>query len=325
MQTIRWGIIGCGDVCEVKSGPGFQKANGSSLVAVMRRNGILAKDYADRHGVPRWYEDAEALINDPEVDAIYIATPPAWHKTYTLRCAQAGKPMYVEKPMALNFAECQEMIQACRAAGVLLFVAYYRRALQRFLKVKELLDAQAIGEVRLVTLSLYQPLAPNELPPDALPWRVQPQISGGGYFVDLAAHMLDFLDFALRPIREVKGFASNQASGYPAEDIVTGTFKFKSGVQGVGTWCFTGFERWDQTEIVGSLGKITYSTFDARPVLLTTSQGQEAFAYEYPAHIQQPLIQSVVDALNGKGFCPSTGESAARTTWVMDQMLSESS
>jgi len=287
----------------------------------MRRTGELAEDYAKRHHVPKWYDNAEALIHDPDVDAVYIATPPSTHKAYTLLSAQAGKPVYVEKPMALNYGECLEMIRACQAAQVPLFVAYYRRALERFLKIKELIEAQAIGEVRFVSLCLYQPLSPNELQPEKLPWRVRPEIAGGGLFVDLAAHMLDFLDYVLGPIRDVQGFASNQAHRYPAEDIVTGTFVFETGVQGVGTWCFTGFDRWDQTEIVGSKGKITYSTFDDQPVILTTTQGREEFGYEYPPHIQQPLIQTVVDDLNGRGTCPSTGESAARTSWVMDQML----
>lgn len=321
MRTIRWGIIGCGDVTEVKSGPGFQKARHSSLVAVMRRTGELAQDYAQRHGVPRWYDDAEALIHDPEVDAIYIATPPASHKTYTILSAQAGKPIYVEKPMALNFEECQMMLQACETARVPIFVAYYRRALTRFLKVKELLDARAIGDVRFVTVMLCQPLAPEELQADTLPWRVIPEIAGGGRFVDLASHILDFLDYALGPIKHVHGFASNQAHKYPAEDIVTGTFVFESGVHGVGTWCFSGFDRLDLTEIVGSEGKIAYSTFDAQPVILSTRDGVKEFSFDYPAYIQQPLIQTVVDKLNGSGTCPSKGESAARTTWVMDQML----
>ena len=321
MRTIRWGIIGCGDVTEVKSGPGFQKAASSSLVAVMRRNGDLAKDYALRHGVPRWYDDAHALIHDPDVDAVYIATPPAFHKDYTLLAAQAGKPVYVEKPMALHFAECQAMLQTCRAAGVPLFVAYYRRALARFLKIKELIDAQAIGAVRFVSVTLYQPAPREEPDAGALSWRVVPEIAGGGLFVDLASHMLDFLDYLLGPIRSVHGFASNQARRYPAEDIVTGTWVFESGVHGAGTWCFSGFERVDRTEIVGSEGKITYSTFDMEPIVLTTSGGTREYAYDYPAHVQQPLIQSVVDELNGAGTCPSTGESAARTSWVMDQML----
>ena len=323
MRTIRWGIIGCGAVTEVKSGPGFQQASHSHLVAVMRRTGALAKDYAQRHGVPRWYDQADDLIHDPEVDAVYIATPPASHKDYTLRSARAGKPIYVEKPMALNFDECQAMIAACRAARVPLFVAYYRRALARFLKIKELIDTRAIGEIRFVSITLYQPLVAQELDPQHLPWRVNPAVAGGGLFVDLASHMLDVLDYVLGPIRLVAGFASNQAHRYPAEDIVTGTFVFESGVQGVGTWCFTAFDRCDFTEIVGTAGKIGYSTFDAQPVVVTTPHGSTEYALDDPPHIQQPLIQLVVDDLNGMGRCPSTGASAARTSWVMDQMLKD--
>jgi predicted dehydrogenase len=321
MKTIRWGIIGCGNVTEVKSGPGFQKANNSSLVAVMRRTGELARDYAQRHGVPKWYDDAQALIYDPEVDAVYVATPPSSHKEYTVLAAQAGKPVYVEKPMAMNYEECQEVLQACGTAGVPLFVAYYRRALPRFLKIKELLEAQAIGDVRLVTIALTQKPRPDELNPGNLPWRVIPEIAGGGRFVDLASHTLDFLDYVLGPIRLAQGFAANQGNYYPAEDIVTGSFAFASGVQGVGTWCFTGFDEVDVTEIVGSQGKISFSTYGDDPLVLTTNGGVSGFSIEHPPHIQQPLIQTVVDELIGVGCCPSTGESAARTSWVMDQML----
>lgn len=325
MKTIRWGIVGCGDVTEVKSGPGLQKARHSTLVAVMRRNGELAKDYAQRHGVATWYDDAEALIHDPQVDAVYVATPPSSHKDYTIMAAQAGKPVYVEKPMALNYAECVAMIEACETASpegtTPLFVAYYRRSLERFLKIKELIDAGAIGEVRFVVITFYQPVHAKELNAEALPWRVQPDVAGGGHFVDLASHQLDFLDYALGPIRSVHGFAANQAGHYPAEDIVSGSFVFESGVQGMGTWCFSAFDALDRTEIVGSKGRIVYATFDDTPIALTTASGTEEFAISYPEHIQQPLIQSVVDALNGIGTCPSTGKSAARTSWVMDQML----
>src|SRR5688572_24172550 len=225
MRTIRWGIIGCGDVTEVKSGPGFQKAHHSTLVAVMRRNEMLAKDYAERHGVSRWYDDAAKLIHDPEVDVVYIATPPSSHKQYTLMAAKAGKPVYVEKPMALNFAECQEMIAACKTAGVPLFVAYYRRALPRFLKIKELVDSEAIGQVRFVSVTLHEPASKENVDAAALPWRVVPEISGGGLFVDLASHTLDFLDYVFGPIASVQGCAANQGGRYEAEDIVTGSFQ----------------------------------------------------------------------------------------------------
>ena len=321
MNYVRWGIIGCGDVTEVKSGPGFQKANNSALVAVMRRNGELAKDYARRHNVPKWYDDAEMLINDPEVDAVYIATPPSSHKDYALRAAYAGKPVYVEKPMAMNFEECQKMIDVCKRTGVPLFVAYYRRALERFLKIKELIDSGIIGDIQFVNILFFQP---NPIDPEKeLPWRVRPEFAGGGLFLDIASHMLDILDYILGPITSVQGLASNRLKLYPAEDIVSGVFGFQSGVQGIGTWCFSSFQKNDNTEIIGSKGKLSFSTFDAKPIKLTTLNGETEYAIGYPQHIQQPLIQYVVNDLIGIGHCPSTGETAIRTTWVMDQLIKQ--
>ncbi len=323
MKTIRWGIIGCGNVTEVKSGPGFQKARNSTLVAVMRRDGHKAEDYARRHNVPKWYTDGQALIEDPDVDAVYVATPPNAHKEYTLLAAAAGKPVYVEKPMARNAAEGHEMIAACAAAAVPLWVAYYRRALPRFRKVKELLETDAIGHVRFVSVTLYQTARPAHYDRTNLPWRVLPEIAGGGIFADLASHILDYLDYFLGPIASAQGHAANQAGLYPAEDIVTGNFTFTSGVQGVGLWCFTAYTNLDLTEIVGDAGKLSFSAFGTEPVRLTRESGATEFAVDTPPHVQQPLIQTIVDELNCAGKCPSTGTSAVRTAWVMDQMLKD--
>jgi len=323
MKTIRWGIIGCGNVTEVKSGPGFQKASNSELVAVMRRNGELAEDYAKRHNVPKWYDDADKLINDPDVDIVYIATPPAFHKEYTLKCAEAGKPVYVEKPMARNFEECTAMVEACQNAGVSLFVAYYRRALDRFNKVKELIDAGKIGEVRFVSIVLYKKLVQIDLNSGELPWRVIPEISGGGEFMDLASHTLDVLDYILGPIEGACGYAGNQAKMYDAEDIVTASLSFASGVKGTGVWNFSSFSDYDMNEIVGSHGKISFSTFKEEPVLITTIDGITTFDIPKPVHIQQQLIQSIVNELAGLGVCPSKGVSGARTNWVMDEILKD--
>jgi predicted dehydrogenase len=320
-QTIRWGMIGAGNVTEVKSGPGFQKAQHSALVAVMRRDAALAKDYAERHGVPRWYDDAEALIRDPDVDAVYIATPPHVHKAYTLLCAEAGKPVYVEKPMALTYAECQEMIAACQVNHVPLWVAYYRRMLPRFLKIKELVDSGAIGVIRSVQVALFRP--PAAYNRESLPWRVQPDIAGGGLFVDVGSHTLDLLDYFLGSIHAVTGFAVNQGGLYPAEDHVVANFVFERGVLGSGVWCFTAGYDLDRVELVGTRGKISFATFDNMPVQLVTDAGEQVFTIDHPAHIQQPLIQSIVDELNGEGACPSTGLTAARTSWVIDQILAD--
>lgn len=319
-MTIRWGILGCGNVTEVKSGPGFQKAEGSELAAVMRRTGRLAEDYAKRHGVPRWYDEAAALIGDPEVDAVYIATPPGTHLAYALEACRAGKPAYIEKPMARNYDECQQMVEAFRAAGQKLFVAYYRRGQPRFLKAKELVGSGVLGTLTSVTLRHADPRNPN-LEPDKLPWRLVAAESGGGLFFDLGSHGLDILDFILGPLTEVGGTAANRASPCDVEDVVAMHFRTDSGVPGTATWDFASSKREDRIEINGTGGRLTLSVFAENPVCLETSSGTETFDIPQPKHVQQPLIQTLVDDLLGKGTCSSTGESGARTAKVMDTVV----
>jgi predicted dehydrogenase len=324
MEQVHWGIIGCGNVTEVKSGPAFYKCEGSELVAVMRRSGDKAADYARRHNVAKWYDDADELIDDPAVNAVYVGTPPGSHEEYTIKAARAGKPVYVEKPMARSHAECERMVKACKEAGVPLFVAYYRRCLPTFLKVKELVESGAIGAVRFATVSLYQPPSENDRDPGNLPWRVLPELSGAGHFFDLGSHQLDYLDYLLGPIETAQGQSANQAGWYPAEDIVSASFKFESGVLGSGVWCFTLSEptRREHTELVGEGGKITFSSFNLdAPLRLETARGTEEIHLPPPEHVQQPLIQSIVDQLRGQGQCPSTGTTAARTGRVQDEIL----
>jgi predicted dehydrogenase len=321
MKTIRWGMIGCGDVTEVKSGPGLYKARNSALVAVMRRNGALAADFARRHNVPRSHDDASAIIDAPDIDAVYIATLPDTHHAYTLRCAAAGKPVYVEKPMGLDQRQCIEMIGACRSANVPLWVGYYRRALPRFLAVRDLLDEGAIGDVRMVVIRQSQRLpSAQQIQGHALAWRTDPG-RGRGLFFEAACHTLDMLDFLLGPIAQVRAFAANSAGAFPSEDSVTAAFRFESGVQGSGAWCYATDYDEEYNEIIGSRGRIRFSTFTARPIALRRGDMLEERPVSDPPHVHQPLIQAIVDELNGEGRCPSTGESAARTAWVMDAML----
>jgi len=326
-DKVRWGILGVGDVCEVKSAPAMQKIANSELVAVMRRNGAKAKDYAERHGIATWYDDAEALTNDPKVNAIYIATPPNAHKDLTLKAARAGKPVYVEKPMARTTAECQEMIDVCEQAGVPLYIAYYRRKLPNFEQLKLFLNEGAIGDVRMVKVEMLKTLDPDIVAniTAAVPdnWRIDPDVSGGGYFFDLAAHQLDYLDYALGPIKEVMGYAQNQAGKYKAADIISSSFIFENGIVGIGSWCFTvdSVSEKDQMTFIGAKGQLSVPFFGAPKISLERSGSpMETFDFELPHHIQQPLIQTVVDDLLGNGICPSTGDSAIRTNWVMQEM-----
>ena len=321
---INWGIIGCGNVTEVKSGPAFNKVNDSRLLAVMRRDRVLVEDYASRHKVPRFYSDASQLINDPDINAVYIATPPGSHAGYAIKSIKAGKPVYIEKPMALNFSECQKIIKAGEKQGVPVFVAYYRRTLPGFLKVKEIIEKGAIGKIRFVQIQLFK--SPSEDEYDGkLSWRVDPLISGGGHFFDLASHQLDYIDFLLGPVKSIKSMVLNQGGFYKAEDFVSAQFFFPNNICCSGTWSFTSAIEAgrDVIEIIGESGYIKFSCFSFEPILLENGEGRHEFVNERPDNVQIYLIDQVVKAISGKGTVVSTGVTAARTSWVMDEVVKE--
>ncbi|MCL2824155.1 MAG: Gfo/Idh/MocA family oxidoreductase [Polyangiaceae bacterium] len=319
-RDVRWGIIGCGDVTEKKSGPAFSKAPGSSLVAVMRRNAELARDYATRHGVPRWYNCVDDLICDPGVDAVYVATPVGSHCEIACKVARAGKPAYVEKPMARCADECAAMIEEFRRAGVPLFVAYYRRKLPRFELVASMISEGVVGRVSGVRYHYGASWNTKNL--DPLPWRLDLVQSGGGIFLDVGCHVLDLVDHLFGPIRVLHGAARNVASAYFPEDCVSMVFEV-AGVLGVASWNFAQGEREDCLEVIGTDGVMRFAVFGDAPIEVVRGGKVESISIANPEHIQQPMIQSVVDCILGIGDCPSTGESAIRTSRVMDSVLSD--
>lgn len=318
MKKINWGIIGCGDVTEVKSGPAFNKVPGSSLVAVMRRDRQKAKDYAERHKVPRWYDDADKLINDPEVNAVYIATPPSSHAQYTMAAIRAGKSVYVEKPMALNFSEAQQMAGAATAGNIKLVVAHYRRQWPLFKKIKELLQDKAIGEMRLARLEFYKtPMSPAELLIEKNAWRVNPATAGGGLFHDLAPHQLDLMYYFFGAAKKITGIACNQAGSYAADDMVAGNILFENGVAFSGAWCFATAADSDYCEIIGNAGKIRFSFFNNTTVELTSAHNTQRFDFAPLQHVQQPMIEQTVKYFLGEAVNPCTGgEGAEIMRWI---------
>lgn len=323
---IRWGFIGCGIVTEQKSGPAFGKVEDSEVVAVMRRDAAKAQDYAERHGIGRWYSDAQQLIDDPAVNAIYVATPPSTHAQYAIAAMRAGKPVYVEKPMAASYDECAEMIRVSEETGVPCFVAYYRRTLPYFQRVKQLIDDGMLGDISTVQIRFAIPPYATDYNRDTLPWRVKKEIAGGGYFYDLASHQLDLLDFLFGPITDARGHVANVAGLYEVEDTVSATFQFESGVVGSGSWSFVAPSntRTDTIELIGTKGTLTFSTFMFTDIVLQTSTCKMIYNEENPDNIQFYLIQSIVKYLQGKGHkVASTCVSAARTNWVMENILGE--
>ncbi|WP_342748670.1 Gfo/Idh/MocA family oxidoreductase [Flavobacterium faecale] len=260
-QIIRWGIIGCGNVTEVKSGPAYQKTPGFELLAVMRRDGAKAADYAHRHGVQKHYANAEELINDPEIDAIYIATPPDSHKFYSLKVAAAGKICCIEKPMAPNYEDCVEIYNAFEEQKIPLFVAYYRRSLPRFTQIKKWLDANSIGDLRHINWHLSKKTSEQDLSGE-YNWRTDSKVAIGGYFDDLASHGMDLFNYLLGDIKQVSGFANNQQGLYSAYDAIVASWMHESGVTGTGSWNFGCATREDKVQIIGSKGKIEFAVFE---------------------------------------------------------------
>jgi len=323
MKEVRWGMIGCGSVTEKKSGPAFNKVKDSKIVAVMRRDGEKAKDYAGRHGIPKWYDDADKLVNDPDVNAIYVATPPLFHKEYTIKALEAGKPVYVEKPMAANYEDCLEMNLAAEKAKLPLYVAYYRRSLPYFLKIKELVEKEKIGEVRLIQVKLFLSARKEDFDRENPPWRLIKEIAGGGYFYDMACHQLDFLYYLFGPVKTIQSYFKNYGGIYDVEDTVAATLEFENGVILNGLWSFTVPQEGeaDQVEITGSKGRINFCTFTGAPINLNAEKNKAIYNILQPENIQIYLIRSVVESLTKGSECPSTGETAAYTNWLMDKIL----
>jgi len=320
MNKISWGIIGCGDVTELKSGPAFNKVSNSALVAVMRRDAIKAADYARRHNVPRWYSDAEKLINDSEVNAVYVATPPSSHEEYTLAAFNAGKPVYVEKPMANNYAEACNMVNASEEKKVKLVVAHYRREQPRFKKVKQLINDKAIGEILYARIELSRlPLTKEEMADPMIAWRVDPAIAGGGLFNDISPHQLDLLYYFLGPVKKVMGTATNQGSIYNADDMVAGNILFENNVAFTGTWCFNAPAVVDVCEITGTNGKISFTVFSEHTITVTINGKTETLTFDPLLHVQQPMIEATVKYFLDEGPNPDSGNEGAEVMRLIEK------
>ena len=323
INDLKWGFVGCGEVTERKSGPAFSMIDHSQVIAVMSRNAEKARDYAERHNIEKWYTDAQALISDSEVNAVYIATPPSSHVTYAIMAMKAGKPVYVEKPLAASYIDCQRINRVSADTGTPCYVAYYRRELPYFLRVKQIIAHGDIG--RILSCQIIFTCPPRDLDYDRanLPWRVQRDIAGGGYFYDLAPHQFDLLQMLFGPIVKAQGFATNRGGLYATEDTVSATFQFQHGLVGSGNWCFVADEsaKADRIELIGDKGKLCFSVFTYAPISLYNSHGKEDIIVKNPPHVQLPLIEKVVGAIRGINECEIDAQRVTSVNWVLDKIL----
>lgn len=321
MNVIKWGIIGCGDVAEVKSGPAFQKVANSELVAVMRRNSAKAKDFAKRHNVPFFYDNVDDIINHKEINALYIATPPSSHLEIAKKCLAAKKFVYLEKPMTLNAYEAEELKKVV-AENDKIVIAHYRRNLPAFQKVKELLQTKSIGEILFVDIQILQSSNPTIITKTEDHWRLKPEVSGGGYFNDIAPHQIDLMLHYFGNIKNTKGYTTSIQNKNVA-DIVNGIIVFENGIQFRGLWNFIANEETqkDECKIYGKNGTITFSFYESEVILETSNHHKEIFKFKNPEHLQQPLIEQTVNYFLGKDTNPCTIDDGVEVMKIIDSFI----
>lgn len=320
---IRWGFIGCGEATERRALPAFSQLENSEIIAVTSRTPARAKMFAAKYGIKRWYADAQNLVTDPDVDAVYIATPPSTHSTFAVMALMAGKAVYVEKPLAINYDECLRINRVAAAQKQACFVAYYRRYLPYFKRVKEIIESGTIGRVLTAQIRFAVPPREMDYSKNDLPWRLQPDIAGGGYFYDLAPHQIDILQQLFGPIVEAVGYPANRGGLYEAEDTVAATMRFHNGMPASGTWCFVAHEsaREDRILVIGDKGQLSFSVFTYNPIHIQNEQGEEHIPVENPENVQYPLLCNIIEHLQGRGFCECDSVSATSTNWVIDKIL----
>ena len=227
MKEIKWGFIGCGNVVENKSGPAFNTTKNSSVYAIMRRNIVNAKESAKKLKAKNWYNNLDDLLADNEVNAVYIATPPGLHLEQAVKCCKAKKPTYIEKPFARNYKEALQIKKMFEKARVPLYIAHYRRALPKFIKIKELLEEGKIGKVCEVDFRLNRKYNYDEIHNT---WLYNTEISGGGKFYDIAPHSIDIMVYFFGKFTEINGLSTNNNKEYDVEDIVVMSFKTEKGI-----------------------------------------------------------------------------------------------
>lgn len=315
-NIIRWGIAGVGNVVLTKSGPAFRTTRYAVLQAIMRRDADSARQSAEVLGAAAWCMTIEDLAASPEIDAVYIATPPGLHAEQALVCLKHRKPVYLEKPAARNWPEAVAIVEAFRAEGVPLFIAHYRRALPKFRTLKTLIDEGAIGRVREVDFRLTRTPGGDA----GQGWLFDPPLSGGGKFVDIAPHTIDILIHLFGRFTEVNGSASGRIPG-PLEEVVSMSFRSESGVIGSASFNLIAPTKGDTARVYGEAGEIVFSMHGTDGITITTPTGTRHIPEDPPAFIQAPMIQAVTDALLGRPAPICTGEDSLETYRVIDAVL----
>ena len=312
--VIRWGIIGAGNVAEFKSGPALMQAPGSTVVAVMRRDAEKARDFALRYGVPRWYADVDALVADPEVDAVYVASPHYLHLAHVTRAAQAGKAILCEKPVGVSTAEAQAVVAVCRAASVSLSVAYYRRYWPVVQEMRRLLADGAIGKVVQARIQL----ADQYVPDAGRSWLTEPEQAGGGALANAGSHWIDLVRYLLGEVVEVTAASSGHFGGFETEDTIGVQMRLASEALVSLNVTLCSPAAVNEFDIAGTDGRLFAGPLsEGRLMLQRGTREPEVLTFARSGAAHMELVAEIVRSLSVGEPSPVPGEEAVAAWQIM--------
>lgn len=318
MKQLRWGLIGCGDIARKRIAPALRDSARCELHAVSRAQSELAEAFARDFGARKWYGDWQQLLLDEEIDAVYIATPVHLHAAQTIAAAEAGKHVLCEKPMALDVAECDRMIAACRANKIKLGVAYYRHFYPVVERMKSIIAAGEIGTVALVQINAFEWFNPGADDPRA--WLLKKQLSGGGPMFDFGCHRIEVLTNIFGRITKVRALTTNSLFEREVEDTATALFQFEKGVSGVLSVSHATLEPRDSVNIFGSLGSIRVSILNEGKMRVEGRLGERYESRPAAANLHAPLIENFVDAVTSIREPAVSGE-VGRTVAAIEEEI----
>jgi predicted dehydrogenase len=322
MKKLAWGLIGCGDIARKRVAPALRDLDECDFAAVSRRRAELAESFAKEFGARRSYAAWQDLLKDEEIDAVYIATPVHLHATQTIAAAETGKNVLCEKPMAMNAAECDRMIAACRANSVKLGVAYYRHFYPVVERAKNIIESGAIGAPVLVQINAFEFFNPK--PDQARSWLVKRDQSGGGPMFDFGCHRIEVLTDILGPISQVRADTANVLFDREVEDTAIACFRFERGAYAVLSVTHAAREAQDTLDVFGSRGSIHVPVLNEGTMRVIDDQGERCETHPPDANLHAPLIRNFVDAVINDREPSVNGETGRMVAMIEEEIYAMS-
>ena len=320
MKILNWGLIGTGDIARKRIAPALRDLPNCNLVAVSRAKSELAEEFANEFGAKKWFADWRELIMDDEIDAVYLATPVFLHAEQTIFAANHGKHVLCEKPMALNVAECDEMIAVCQANNVKLGIAYYRRFYPVIERIKQLIASGELGKIAVVQINAFEYFEPSAEHPRR--WLIEKVKSGGGPLMDFGCHRLEVLTHLFGEIKDCKSIISNDIFQREVEDTATVLMQFENGTNAVLTITHSPLEPQDTLDIYGTKGSIHIPILNQGEMKLRIGNDEIVEHHPPDKNVHLPLIENFTEAVLNNVEVEITGKTGREIAQIIEEIYS---